>query len=233
MTKSIESLVTQFQNACLAKLEEVQATACAEIERVESERSALAESLAAEKVAFARELAARDSEICRINASVDRLVEWPSRTAPRTPVGNVEQNERVSLLTKQVTEKDARIRNLLTLLGERDSALAANDHESLTDRVESLEAEIERYKEAVGNLETNAAEEAEAHEKEIEELRTEVKELEEKLEEQTPDPDALADSVHGFLRAERLLPANLDVPMSIVSAVYRDGLARAVGEELS
>lgn len=235
MTNSVDSLITKFQNACLEKLEDVQRTACAEIERAEAERSALAESLAAEKVAFSRELAERDAKILELTANIDRLVAWPSRaTGPRKPaVGNVEQNERVSLLTKQVTEKDARIANLLTLLGERDSDLAANDHETLTDRIASLEAEIERYKEVVVTVETTAAEDEATHQKEIEELRGEVKELEEQLEEKTPDADALAESIHSFMRSERLLPANLDVPMSIVSAVYRDGLARAVGEELS
>jgi predicted RNase H-like nuclease (RuvC/YqgF family) len=232
MREPVESLIEKFQNACLAKLEDVQRTACAEVERVEAERAALSEGLAAQKVAFSRELAERDAKILQLTANIDRLVAWPSRTAPRPAVGNVEQNERVSLLTKQVTEKDARISNLLTLLGERDSALAANDPEPVDETIASLQAEIVSLKGAIDDLLAKAEEEEAAHEKEIDELRSEVKELEEQLEEKTPDADALADAVHGFLRSERLLPSNLDVPMSIVSAVYRDGLALAVGSEL-
>lgn len=290
MKDPVETLIETFQNACLAKLEDVQAearkaidatlaAAGEQIAAIEAARLDLSEALAAQKVAFSREIGERDAKILQLTANIDRLVDWQSPPASRPRVGNVDQSARivilekqvteltaaalelaekeealqralaahgreigrpslaglgrVTLLEKQVTEKDARISNLLTLLGERDSVLAANDHETLTDRVASLEAEIERYKEAVSNLETNAETEATDHEEQIAALQKEVKDLEEQLEEATVDPDALADSIHGFLRSERLLPANLDVPMSIVSAVYRDGLARAVGEELS
>lgn len=170
-------------------------------------------------------------------AEIDRLTRENEELRAR-PTGGTSQaatNElliALETLGKQVSEKDARIDNLLRILNERDSELAANDHETLSEKIATLENELRLTQEARDSAESelSSLEERETElEKEVADLEKKIEDLEEKL---GAEPMAIAIAVHDYLRDERLLPAHLDAPLRVLPHGYLCGMLNTIGAEL-
>jgi peptidoglycan hydrolase CwlO-like protein len=203
MKKSLESLVTDFQNACLQKLAEVEKIATAEIASLQ------------------HELSHRDGRLREVSGLFNKrhaeLEEAERTIRDLHEVGTALQSDCV-LLSAKLSERDARIEGLLKIVN-------APENDAEPDQSEAISRLAEELRETQSALE-DAQSEISTLEEETKDLQKQVDELPE-----FPEAETCAAIVHDFLRAERLLPANLDVPLCVAHHAYRDGLARAVGWE--